>query len=162
MTWALDAARRAVDTLATLSNVITPFPGGVVRSGSKVGSRYTGLKASTAEAFCPTLRGRVESKLHHEANVALEIVINGTGERAVGSAMAAAMRAAAGQGIVSDQRRQLRWQTRPLPSRLTPVTSRVEPLAATCSHLQQQVSSRHGSRAFTAHAPEPQGEQRDR
>lgn len=101
LTWALDAARRAVDTLATLSNVITPFPGGVVRSGSKVGSRYTGLKASTAEAFCPTLRGRVESKLHHEANVALEIVINGTGERAVGSAMAAAMRAAAGQGIVS-------------------------------------------------------------
>ena len=43
-----------------MPGVITPFPGGVARSGSKVGSRYKGLKASTADAYCPTLRGRVE------------------------------------------------------------------------------------------------------
>ena len=45
-----------------LPGVITPFPGGVARSGSKVGSRYKALKASTADAYCPTLRGRVETQ----------------------------------------------------------------------------------------------------
>jgi formylmethanofuran--tetrahydromethanopterin N-formyltransferase len=80
--------------------VITPFPGGVARSGSKVGSRYKGLKASTADAFCPTLRGRVESKLHPDCNAALEIVIDGIDEAAVAAAMTAGIRAAAGEGIV--------------------------------------------------------------
>lgn len=96
----LAAARRGVEAIARLDGVITPFPGGVARSGSKVGSRYKGLKASTADAFCPTLRGRVESKLHPQANCAYEIVIDGISEAAVGQAMVAAMRAAAGDGIV--------------------------------------------------------------
>ena len=98
---ALDAARRAVAELAKLPGVITPFPGGVARSGSKVGSRYKALKASTAEAFCPSLRGRVESKLHPKANHALEIVIDGVDEQAVGQGMAVAIRAAAGEGVVA-------------------------------------------------------------
>jgi formylmethanofuran--tetrahydromethanopterin N-formyltransferase len=72
----------------------------VARSGSKVGSRYKGLKASTSDPFCPTLRGRVESQLHAEANCAYEIVIDGTSEQAVIAAMAAAMQAVAGDGIV--------------------------------------------------------------
>jgi len=97
----LAAARRGVEAIAELAGVITPFPGGVARSGSKVGSRYKALKASTADAYCPTLRGRVESKLHAAANCALEIVIDGASEAAVGSAMAAAMRAIAGEGIVA-------------------------------------------------------------
>ncbi|MEM8681464.1 MAG: formylmethanofuran--tetrahydromethanopterin N-formyltransferase, partial [Planctomycetota bacterium] len=97
---ALLAARDAVEAVAPLAEVITPFPGGVVRSGSKVGSRYEGLRASTADAFCPTLRGRVESKLHPAANVALEIVINGTDANVVGDAMATAIGAAAGEGVV--------------------------------------------------------------
>ncbi len=67
----LEAARRAVAAIAELPGVMTPFPGGVARSGSKVGSRYKGLKASTADAFCPTLRGRVASQLHPEANCSL-------------------------------------------------------------------------------------------
>ena len=92
---ALKAARSAVTALADVPNVITPFPGGVVRSGSKVGSRYEGLRASTADAFCPTLKGRVTTKLHEAANVALEIVINGVSEHDVGQAMATAIRAAA-------------------------------------------------------------------
>jgi formylmethanofuran--tetrahydromethanopterin N-formyltransferase len=96
----LAASRRGVEAIARLDGVITPFPGGVARSGSKVGSRYKGLKASTADAFCPTLRGRVESKLHPEANCAYEIVVDGTSEQAVAAAMAAAMRAAAGEGVV--------------------------------------------------------------
>jgi len=90
----------AVEALAGLAGVIAPFPGGVVRSGSKVGSRYKALRASTSDSFCPTLRGRVESKLHPEANCAYEIVIDGVSQDAVGQAMAAALRAAAGDGVV--------------------------------------------------------------
>jgi formylmethanofuran--tetrahydromethanopterin N-formyltransferase len=97
----LAAARRGVEALAPLQGVITPFPGGVARSGSKVGSRYKALRASTADPFCPTLRGRVESKLHPDANCAYEIVIDGISETSVGQAMAAAMRAAAGDGVVA-------------------------------------------------------------
>ncbi|MCY2986548.1 MAG: formylmethanofuran--tetrahydromethanopterin N-formyltransferase [Planctomycetota bacterium] len=96
----LAAARRGVEALAGLAGVIAPFPGGVVRSGSKVGSRYKALRASTSDSFCPTLRGRVESKLHPEANCAYEIVIDGVSQDAVGQAMAAALRAAAGDGVV--------------------------------------------------------------
>ncbi len=94
------AARRAAESLAGMPAVMTPFPGGVVRSGSKVGSRYKGLKASTSDAYCPTLRGRVPSKLADDAQVVYEVVIDGTGEGVVGRAMATAMRAAAGDGVV--------------------------------------------------------------
>lgn len=97
---ALDSARRASESLAHHPGIITPFPGGVARSGSKVGSRYKGIPASTAETFCPTLRGRVESKLHPDANCAYEIVIDGVSEQAVGQGMAIAMQAAAGPGVV--------------------------------------------------------------
>jgi formylmethanofuran--tetrahydromethanopterin N-formyltransferase len=98
---ALAAARRAVEAVAGLEGVITPFPGGVVRSGSKVGSRYKALRASTNEAFCPTLRGRVESELVEAAQCAYEIVINGVDEAAIAGAMRAAMEAAAGQGVLA-------------------------------------------------------------
>jgi formylmethanofuran--tetrahydromethanopterin N-formyltransferase len=98
---ALSAARRGVEAIAALPGVITPFPGGVARSGSKVGSRYKKLKASTADAYCPTLRGRVECKLHDAANCAYEIVIDGVDESAVGQAMREAMLAAAGDGVVA-------------------------------------------------------------
>jgi formylmethanofuran--tetrahydromethanopterin N-formyltransferase len=97
----LDAVRRGIAAIAPLADVVTPFPGGVARSGSKVGSRYRGLKASTAEAFCPTLREEVETRLHPEANYCLEIVIDGSGEPAIARAMAAAIRAAAGPEIVA-------------------------------------------------------------
>jgi formylmethanofuran--tetrahydromethanopterin N-formyltransferase len=98
----LDAARRAAETVAACPGVIAPFPGGVARSGSKVGSRYKGLKASTSDAYCPTLRGRVETKLHPDSNCAYEIVIDGESEAAVGQAMVAAMRAAAAaEGVVA-------------------------------------------------------------
>ena len=56
---ALAAAEAAVDAIDGTPGVILPFPGGVVRSGSKVGARgYTGMIASTNDAYCPTLRGR--------------------------------------------------------------------------------------------------------
>jgi formylmethanofuran--tetrahydromethanopterin N-formyltransferase len=97
----LAAARRGAESIAEFPGVITPFPGGVARSGSKVGSRYKGLVASTADAYCPTLRGRVETRLSSNANCAYEIVIDGVDEESVGRAIAVAMRAAAGEGIVS-------------------------------------------------------------
>lgn len=97
----LDAARRGVDAIDPLGDVITPFPAGVARSGSKVGSRYKGLRASTADAYCPTLRSRVESQLVAGANCVLEIVIDGTTEAAVAAAMQAAMHAAAGPGVLA-------------------------------------------------------------
>jgi formylmethanofuran--tetrahydromethanopterin N-formyltransferase len=96
----LVAARRAAEAVAAVPGAITPFPGGVVRAGSKVGSRYRALVASTADAYCPTLRGRVESRLHPEANCAYEIVIDGTDEATVATAMAAAIRAAACPGVL--------------------------------------------------------------
>ncbi|TWU29385.1 formylmethanofuran--tetrahydromethanopterin N-formyltransferase [Bythopirellula polymerisocia] len=98
---ALSAARRAVEALAPLKGVITPFPGGVVRSGSKVGSKYKGMVASTNDAFCPTLRGRVETKLFEGANCGYEIVIDGIDEQAVARAMTATIHAAAGEGVLA-------------------------------------------------------------
>ena len=98
---ALAAARRAIEAVAAVPGVIAPFPGGVARSGSKVGSIYKKLKASTADAYCPTLRGRVETKLNGRANFAYEVVIDGMDEQAVSRAMAVGIRAAAGDGIVT-------------------------------------------------------------
>ncbi|MBI2825316.1 MAG: formylmethanofuran--tetrahydromethanopterin N-formyltransferase [Planctomycetia bacterium] len=98
---ALAASRRAAESLAELPGVITPFPGGIARSGSKVGSRYKKLRASTADGFCPTLRGRVETRLHAGANCAYELVIDGVDESSVARAMAVAARAAASPGIVA-------------------------------------------------------------
>lgn len=100
-TIALAAARRASEALASRQGIITPFPGGVVRSGSKVGSKYKSMKASTNDAFCPTLRGRVESELVERANCAYEIVIDGVDEYSVGEAMKIAMYAAAGEGVLA-------------------------------------------------------------
>jgi formylmethanofuran--tetrahydromethanopterin N-formyltransferase len=96
---ALTAARRAVGTIATIAGTITPFPGGVVRSGSKVGSRYPGLRASTNDAFCPGLVGRVETELLPGVEASLEIVIDGIDEPAITQAMAAAMQAIASPDV---------------------------------------------------------------
>jgi len=98
---ALQSARRASEAIAKLTGVITPFPGGVVRSGSKVGSTYKGMVASTNDAYCPTLRGRVESELVDGANCAYEIVIDGIDEDAVGNAMKVALETAAGDGVLA-------------------------------------------------------------
>ena len=98
---ALAAARRGTDAVAEMEGVIAPFPGGVARSGSKVGSIYKQLPASTADAYCPTVRSRTETALLPEANFALEIVIDGIGPDAVSAAMAAAMHAAAGENVVA-------------------------------------------------------------
>jgi len=98
---ALDAARRASEAIRDMPGVIAPFPGGVVRSGSKVGSQYKALVASTNEAYCPTLRGRVETELVDGANASYEIVVNGIDESAVASAMKVLLNEAAGEGVLA-------------------------------------------------------------
>ncbi len=98
---ALDAARRTSEALASQTGIITPFPGGVVRSGSKVGSTYKGMIASTNDAYCPTLRGRVESELLDGANCSYEIVLDGVDEEAVATAMKIALQTVAGEGILA-------------------------------------------------------------
>ncbi|MEW4456287.1 formylmethanofuran--tetrahydromethanopterin N-formyltransferase [Bremerella sp. JC817] len=98
---ALMAARKAIDALAPQPEVIAPFPGGVARSGSKVGSRYKTLRASTSDTNCPTLRGRVESQVVEGANCVLEIVLDGTSEEAVAAGMKTALHAAAIEGVLA-------------------------------------------------------------
>jgi formylmethanofuran--tetrahydromethanopterin N-formyltransferase len=88
----LATAEAAVAAIAEVPDVITPFPGGIVRSGSKVGSKYKGMIASTNDAFCPTLRGRVKSELGPDTVAVLEIVIDGLTSKSVADAMKAGLK----------------------------------------------------------------------
>ncbi len=98
---ALTAAEAAVDAIRTGPDVALPFPGGIVRSGSKVGSRYPKLKASTNDAYCPTLRRRTKTELPENCRAVYEIVIDGLSFEAVQAAMKRGLRAAsASPGIV--------------------------------------------------------------
>ena len=83
----LKACESAIDSVREHPNIITPFPGGVVRSGSKVGSRYKALIASTNDAFCPTLKEKVETQLNENVGCVMEIVINGLTRTDIESAM---------------------------------------------------------------------------
>ena len=84
---ALTACEKAVGEIQKVPGVITSFPGGIVGSGSKVGSKYSFLPASTNEAFCPTLKGQVKSELSDEIGSVLEVVIDGLDEESINKAM---------------------------------------------------------------------------
>ena len=91
---ALAVAEAAVLAMKTLPRVIMPFPGGVVRSGSKVGSKYAALNASTNDAFCPSLYGLADkSELTPQTRCVMEIVIDGLTAADVGAAMRVGMQA---------------------------------------------------------------------
>jgi formylmethanofuran--tetrahydromethanopterin N-formyltransferase len=95
----LRAAEAAAAAMRTVRDVILPFPGGIVRSGSKVGSRYGGLVASTNDSMCPTLRAQVpDSDVPTDVGSVLEIVIDGLTLEAVRAAMARGLEAAARAG----------------------------------------------------------------
>jgi formylmethanofuran--tetrahydromethanopterin N-formyltransferase len=87
------AAESAVTAMRRCSDVILPFPGGMARSGSKVGSKYKSLRASTNTAYAPTLRGVVPSEMPAEARCGYEIVIDGLSLEAVERATGAGLRA---------------------------------------------------------------------
>lgn len=88
------AAKAAVESIDQIPDVVTPFPGGTTRSGTKIGSKYGGLLASTNHAFCPTLRGMDFSLLCDDEHSVLEIVIDGLTSQAVAAAMRAGIVAA--------------------------------------------------------------------
>ncbi|TWG99478.1 formylmethanofuran-tetrahydromethanopterin formyltransferase /formyltransferase/hydrolase complex subunit D [Mesorhizobium sp. J18] len=90
---ALAAAEAAAAAMQAVPGIILPFPGGVVRSGSKIGSKYKGMIASTNDAYAPTLRAQVASALTADINAVLEIVIDGETSEAVAASMAAGLRA---------------------------------------------------------------------
>ncbi len=83
----ISAAERAVKKMNKLKNIILPFPGGIVRSGSKVGSKYKNLIASTNFEYCPTLKGFTKSRLDKKINCVLEIVIDGINKKDIEMAM---------------------------------------------------------------------------
>lgn len=91
---ALAACEAAIAAMSKVPGAIMPFPGGVVRSGSKVGSKYKTLTASTNDPYCPTLRGAVKSELSQDVGAVLEIVIDGLTETDVRNAMRAGIDAA--------------------------------------------------------------------
>lgn len=95
----LKAAELAVDAMNRIPNIILPFPGGIVRSGSKVGSRYKFLRASTNDAYCPSLRGLVNSELPEGVNSVLEIVIDGLDVESIEEATRVGVAAACIPGI---------------------------------------------------------------
>ncbi len=97
----LVAAEAAATAMRTCPDIILPFPGGIARSGSKVGSKYKALRASTNTAYAPTLRGLVPTELPEGVDAAYEIVIDGLTLEAVERATAVGLRAGCGPGIVA-------------------------------------------------------------
>lgn len=96
----LAAAEAAVKAMDDVEGVIMPFPGGIVRCGSKVGSKYKGQGVSTNTAYCPTIRRQVDSELPDGANSVLEIVIDGLTEEDVRKATRAGVLAACQPGVM--------------------------------------------------------------
>jgi formylmethanofuran--tetrahydromethanopterin N-formyltransferase len=96
---ALRAAEAAAAAMRAVEGAILPFPGGIARSGSKVGSRYKGAIASTNHVLCPTLRAQVDDSLVPDGvGSVLEIVIDGLAPDLVREAMRVGLDAAARSG----------------------------------------------------------------
>jgi formylmethanofuran--tetrahydromethanopterin N-formyltransferase len=96
---ALTAAAAAVDAMRG-EGIALPFPGGIVRSGSKVGALTSkSMPASTNHQMAPTLRVQADDSLVPDGVGAMfEIVIDGVSEDAVREAMRRGLHAAAGAG----------------------------------------------------------------
>ena len=91
----LAAAERGVAALERVPGVIAPFPGGIAASGSKAGSAYSFLFASTNHPFCPTLRSTLgeQSQVPDGVNSIMEIIINGRDVKTVFDATQAVIQA---------------------------------------------------------------------
>ena len=98
---ALEACENAVSAMQEVAGIIMPFPGGIVRSGSKTNSKYKAMTVSTNTAYCPTIRREVKSALPEGVNSVMEIVIDGLSEKAISEAMRMGIEAACIPGVVS-------------------------------------------------------------
>jgi formylmethanofuran--tetrahydromethanopterin N-formyltransferase len=96
----LAAAEAAVEAMAGVGGVILPFPGGVLRSGGKAGSRYKGVSVSSNTAYCPTLRGQAHSALPPGVGAVFEIAADGLDHEALSRSLALGIRAACLPGVV--------------------------------------------------------------
>lgn len=94
----LAACEAAIEAMKKIPSVIMPFPGGVVRSGSKVGSKYPKMFASTNDAFCPTLKGVVKTELDMGIESVMEIVVDGLTFEDIALSMKVGIEAACGLG----------------------------------------------------------------
>jgi formylmethanofuran--tetrahydromethanopterin N-formyltransferase len=96
---ALGAAEAAAEAMRAVEGAILPFPGGIARSGSKVGSRYKAVIASTNHVLCPTLRAQADdSQVPDGVGSVFEIVIDGLAPEPVREAMRVGLDAAARAG----------------------------------------------------------------
>ena len=102
---ALRACEAAISAMRSIPGVVMPFPGGIVRSGSKIGSKYKALPASTNDGFCPTLVGVTRSALTTGTAAVLEIVIDGLTDADVRAAMRAGIGAACAMGAAGGVQR---------------------------------------------------------
>jgi formylmethanofuran--tetrahydromethanopterin N-formyltransferase len=98
----LESAEAAAKVMKNVENVVLPFPGGICRSGSKIGSLKYKLQASTNHIYCPTIRENVsETKISSNVNSVYEIVVNGLNlesvQRAIGEGITSA---ASVEGVV--------------------------------------------------------------
>ncbi len=96
---ALGAAQAAAEAMRG-EGIALPFPGGIVRSGSKVGALTSkSMPASTNHQMAPTLRAQIPDTLVPDGVGAMfEIVIDGVSEEAVRESMRRGLHAAAGAG----------------------------------------------------------------
>jgi formylmethanofuran--tetrahydromethanopterin N-formyltransferase len=122
----LAASEAAAAAMRAVPDLILPFPGGIARSGSKVGSKYKGLLASTNTSFTPMLRGTAPVALPDEVRCVYEIVIDGLTLEAVERATAVGLRAACSHDLVQVSAGNYGGKLGPFHIRLTDVLSRYE------------------------------------
>ena len=112
--------RRRSRRSTQVAGAILPFPGGIVRSGSKIGGKYKGMIASTNDAFAPTLSGADEERRSVPTSMRCSRSSStARPARRWPTAMQAGIGAVAALGPDSGrgahQRRQLRRQARQVP-----------------------------------------------
>jgi formylmethanofuran--tetrahydromethanopterin N-formyltransferase len=96
----LAAIEASVEAMTAMPGAILPFPGGIVRSGSKVGSkRYKNMIATTNDAFAPTLRPVTASDLPAGVSCVYEVVLDGLDFPSIAAAMRAGIGAACRPGV---------------------------------------------------------------
>lgn len=92
----LKSAQVATQAIQKVDGVVTTFPGGICRSGSKIGSLKYKQNASTNHPFCPLLRDIIsDTQIPKNVDCVYELVINGLELDSVKKALTEGSQAAA-------------------------------------------------------------------